>query len=158
MKKLKVYLDTSVISYLDQQDSPEKMLETKAFWDDLKTGKYDIILSEVVGYEIGKCNEPKRSVLLRYIKAIKYSEITVDKATDELAIKFVANKVLSKKNIDDCRHIAAAIISGCDIIVSWNFKHIVNYKTIKGVRVVSLIEGYKEIMICTPAMLPRIWR
>jgi hypothetical protein len=38
-------------------------------------------------------------------------------------------------------------------IVSWNFKHIVNYKTIKGVKAVSLMEGYKDVAICTPTML-----
>ncbi len=33
MRKLKVYLDTSVISYLYQVDSPEKMEETLQFWE-----------------------------------------------------------------------------------------------------------------------------
>jgi predicted nucleic acid-binding protein len=152
-KRLKIYLDTSVISYLDQQDAIEKMAETKLFWNILKSGKYDIVLSEVVAFEVGKYAEPKRSVLLKYIKEIKYSEIAIDEEIEYLAKKFVDNKILDIKSIDDCRHIAGAIVSDCDIIVSWNFKHIVNYKTIKGVKIAALIEGYKEIIICAPNML-----
>ena len=60
---------------------------------------------------------------------------------------------LKEKHIDDCRHIAGAIVSGCDVIVSWNFKHIVNYKTQMGVKAVTALEGYKELLIYTPAAL-----
>jgi hypothetical protein len=58
-----------------------------------------------------------------------------------------------EKSRDDCRHIALAILSGCDIIVSWNFKHIVNPHTMKGVKVITTAEGYKDLLICTPTML-----
>jgi hypothetical protein len=47
----------------------------------------------------------------------------------------------------------AAILSGCDMIVSWNFKHIVNTRTIKGARAVAVLEGYKDVIICTPSMV-----
>ncbi|MDR3244360.1 MAG: PIN domain nuclease [Elusimicrobiota bacterium] len=153
MKKLKIYLDTSVISYLDQQDAPEKMAETKKFWNIIKSDKYDIVISEIVGFEVSKCNEPKHSVLIKYLKEINYKEISIDQEINNLAGKFVKNKILSVKSIEDCRHIASSLVSGCDVIVSWNFKHIVNYKTIKGVKVISLLEGYKEIVICAPSML-----
>jgi hypothetical protein len=59
----------------------------------------------------------------------------------------------TEKSINDCRHIAASILAGCDIIVSWNFKHIVNAKTIKGTRIITVMEGYKDIIICSPTML-----
>ncbi|MCL1947843.1 MAG: hypothetical protein FWF51_11955 [Chitinivibrionia bacterium] len=58
-----------------------------------------------------------------------------------------------QKYFGDCLHIACAIVSGCDVIVSWNFKHIVNYKTHMGVKAVTALEGYKELLIYTPAML-----
>ena len=47
MNKLKIYLDTSVISYLDQQDSPEQMKETQEVWDFFRKGKYEIYISEI---------------------------------------------------------------------------------------------------------------
>jgi len=60
---------------------------------------------------------------------------------------------MQAKSFDDCRHIAAALVSGCDIIASWNFKHIVNARTIRGARIISAAEGFKDIIICSPTML-----
>ncbi|MCL1865039.1 MAG: hypothetical protein FWF73_04430 [Spirochaetes bacterium] len=60
---------------------------------------------------------------------------------------------MKQKNIDDCRHIAAAIASDCDVIVSWNFKHIVNHKTIVGVKAVTALEGYNDVLIYAPSIL-----
>lgn len=61
--------------------------------------------------------------------------------------------ILKRKSYDDCRHIAAAILAGCDFIISWNFKHIVNIKTIMGVKTVTTHEGYKDLMIYSPLAL-----
>jgi predicted nucleic acid-binding protein len=153
MKKTKIYLDTSIISYLDQQDAPEKMAETRKFWDTIKSDKYEIVLSEIVLFETSKCDKAKRSVLIKYLKEISYKEISTTQEIDDLARKFIENKILTIASIEDCRHIASSIVSGCDVIVSWNFKHIVNFKTIKGVKIISLMEGYRDITICTPTMI-----
>jgi len=74
-------------------------------------------------------------------------------AINALAGKFVELGILRQKSIDDCRHIATALLVGCDIIVSWNFKHIANPRTIKGAKIVATMEGCREIMICSPSML-----
>lgn len=58
-----------------------------------------------------------------------------------------------EKSFDDCQHIAAAILAGCDIIISWNFKHIVNVKTVKSVKVITTLEGYKDLLIYPPSVL-----
>ena len=55
MNKIKIYLDTSVISYLDQQDAPERMKETQEIWELFKEGKYEVYISDVVVYEINQC-------------------------------------------------------------------------------------------------------
>ena len=52
MRKLKVYLDTSVISYLSQEDTPERMKDTLELWKDFANGKYDVYLSQVTLEEI----------------------------------------------------------------------------------------------------------
>ena len=56
MNKIKIYLDTSVISYLDQKDAPEQMKETQEVWELLKKDLYEIYISDVVVYEINKCS------------------------------------------------------------------------------------------------------
>ena len=59
-KKLKVYLDTSIISHLDQQDAPEKMKETKCLWQLFRQGRYDVYISDIVIAEINQCPQTKR--------------------------------------------------------------------------------------------------
>ena len=153
MNRIKIYLDTSVISYLDQQDAPERMKETQEIWELFKKGQYEIYISDVVVYEINKCSMEKREILLDYLDQIEYTIIETDEGTVELAEKFIDFGFLKRKSYDDCRHIAAAILSGCDLIISWNFKHIVNVKTIRGIKAITTYEGYKDLMIYPPSAL-----
>jgi predicted nucleic acid-binding protein len=153
MKKLRLYLETSAISYLDQQDAPERMAETRALWELIKTGRYDVTLSNVVIDEINRCKEDKRTVLFGHIAEIEYAFITLESHGMKIANKFIDLGVLRQKSFSDCQHIAAAIISGCNAIVSWNFKHIVNHKTMMGVKAVTALEGYDDLLIYTPSIL-----
>ena len=148
-----MYLDTSIISHLKQEDVPEKMRDTIKFWDAIKAGEYDAAISQVAFDEIDRCPEPKRTALLQELSEITYQLIEPNTEIEAIAAKFVENNILTVKSIDDCRHIAASIVSECDAIVSWNFNHIVNYKTMKGVKLISLITGYKEVAIYTPTIL-----
>ena len=150
MRILKVYLDTSVISYLDQQDAPEKMLETQSLWRQLKSGKYAVVISDMVIQEINECQPEKRELLLSYLKQIDYSMIRLTDEIRTLADKILNMGILTKKSTDDAVHIASAISADCDIITSWNFKHIVNVRTIRGIRALSIMEGYRELLICSP--------
>lgn len=153
MRKLKVYLDTSVISYLSQEDVPERMKETLDLWKEFIAGKYEIYLSQVTLDEVGKCSEPKRSKLFDYLSDIEYTKLEINTEIVELAQKIIDMGILRPKSFDDCQHIAAAVVYNCDCIISWNFKHIVNIKTIRGVRAITNLEGYKGIDIINPSVL-----
>lgn len=153
MKKLKVYLDTSVISYLHQLDAPEKMCDTLDLWEVFKEDVYDVFISDIVLREIDGCNEEKLNIILDYMEQIHYTIIETNEDTVELAEKFIDFGILKKKSFDDCQHIAAAILAGCDIIISWNFKHIVNVKTVRGVKIITTLEGYKDLLIYPPSVL-----
>lgn len=151
MRKAKIYLDTSVISYLEQTDAPEKMQITRDVWERLKSGKYDIYISNVVLREISRCSdENKRALLLSHLKEIKYELVNVTDEVVDFAEKIVDLGILKKRSFDDCQHIAAAVVSNCDFIMSWNFKHIVNLKMIDGIRILTTIAGYKNILIYSP--------
>jgi predicted nucleic acid-binding protein len=153
MRKLKVYLDTSVVSYLYQVDAPEKMQNTLDLWKLFKNKVYEVYISDIVIREISGCNEEKLKILLDYLDQIDYNIIETDEDTVELAGKFIDFGILKQKSFDDCQHIAAAILAGCDIITSWNFKHIVNVKTVRGVKVITTLEGYKDLLIYPPSVL-----
>lgn len=153
MTKLKVYLDTSVISHLAQDDAPEKMADTLALWELFKAGAFEVYLSTVTLSELNNCPEPKRSLLFDFITQIKFTPIEIDESMDSVARQLIDMGILTRKSFDDCLHIAAAVIQGCDCIISWNFKHLVNIKTIRGVRAITSLGGYKNIEICNPSVL-----
>ena len=153
-KKIRVYLDTSVISYLDQQDAPEKMKETKEVWNVLKKAEYEVVISNLAMLEISECDEEKQDKLIKYIDEIDYEEYSYDNDTAELADLIIQEGILHSKSRDDALHIASAILSNCDIILSWNFKHLVNVKTINGVRKVCFNRSFNKIIdIYSPNIL-----
>jgi predicted nucleic acid-binding protein len=155
VRKKKIYLDTSVVSYLRQEDSPEKMRETLEFWEILKTGKYEVYTSEIVTAELLRCPEPKRSELFALLDEIRYTEIEATSNAEIITLAAEVNKlnILPPKSENDRRHIAAAIFNGCNIIISWNFNHMVNVKTIDGVRIVCLANNTVPIDIYSPTVL-----
>ncbi|MCM1126192.1 MAG: PIN domain-containing protein [Lachnospiraceae bacterium] len=153
LNKLKVYLDTSVISHLSQEDAPEKMADTRQLWEMFRKEKYDVYLSTVTLEEIEDCPEPKRSHLLNCLEEINYTLVQINNNVAEIAEQIIKMGILTKKSYDDCQHIGAAIISECDCIISWNFKHIVNIKTIRGIRAITNLKGHKPIEILNPSVL-----
>ena len=153
LNKLKVYLDTSVISHLFQEDVPEKMTDTRQLWEMFRKEKYDVYLSTVTLEEIEGCPEPKRSQLLDCLEQINYTLVQINNNVSEIAEQIIEMGILTKKSYDDCQHIGAAIISECDCIISWNFKHIVNIKTIRGIRAITNLKGHKPIEILNPSVL-----
>ena len=153
MRKLKVYLDTSVISHLLQEDVPEKMADTRQLWEMFKAGKYDVYLSTVTLEEIADCPEPKRSELRKLLQQIDFVTLDISDEMESVAHKIIDMGILTNKSYDDCQHIATAVVYGCDCIISWNFKHIVNVKTIRGIKAITTYEGYKDLMIYPPSAL-----
>ncbi|MCL2300387.1 MAG: PIN domain-containing protein [Firmicutes bacterium] len=150
---MKIYLDTCVIGYLDQRDDPIRMAETRRLWHAIQAGEYEAVISDTTYAELDECHEPKRSILMEYLHAIPFTVVPSNQLTDELAEKFIALGILRQKSYDDCVHIASAITSGCDAIVSWNFKHIVNHATVTGVKRIISNTDYKDILIYTPQFL-----
>jgi len=134
MKKLKIYLETSVISYLDQPERGELFADTHKFWEKIKAGEYESFISPVVAEELERCSEPKRSTLLRHLRSISCTVLQDNIEMRGLATAYIEAKILRQKSFNDCQHIAYACVYNCDIIVSWNFEHIVNHRTISGVK------------------------
>lgn len=150
MRKLKLYLDTSVISYLKQDDAPSRTAETRQFWNMLEEGIFDVCLSQTTLDEIENCYEPKRSLMYGYLANIDFELIEETDEQITFAKKIIDAGLLKEKDRADCMHIAAAVEANCDCVVSWNFKHLVNIKTIRGVREISIAEGEKIIDIVSP--------
>ena len=154
MRKKKIYLDTSVISHLDAEDAPEKMETTLKLWDILQNDdEYETYISYLAYEEIDACSEPKRTFMINKLNQIHYKELSKNKDIESLVNAYVDNSILSEKSIDDLTHIAIAVLNDVDYILSWNFKHFVNVKTIKEINLVNSSLNYKIVEIIPPFMI-----
>ncbi len=68
----------------------------------------------------------------------------------ELAMEYISEKVVGQTSYSDCLHIALATISQADLLISWNFKHIVNIQRIRGYNAINIRNGYKQLGIRSP--------
>ena len=84
---------------------------------------------------------------------IRFTILDITEDITAVANKMIEMGILTQKSFDDCQHIATAVVHECNCIISWNFKHIVNIKTIRGVRAITNLEGYKGIDIINPSVL-----
>lgn len=101
-KKLKVYLDTSVISYLKQEDAIDKMRITNDLWEKFKSNVFDVCLSDLTLLEIGRCDEPKASYLRNRISEIPFKRFTINSIVTNLAKEIINVGILTEKSIEDC--------------------------------------------------------
>lgn len=84
---------------------------------------------------------------------MSYEKVDMTEQINNLAHEIIKQNILTSKSFDDCLHIAYAILSNCDIILSWDFKHMVNLKTITGIRCITYAKRYNSIDIYAPYVL-----
>lgn len=152
MRKAKIYLDTSVISFYFAEDAPEKMAITRQFFDqELTTGNYAIYLSYIVFEELGDTKDPiLRDKMLKFARNLKAEVVPFSEAVDQIATQFVEDGLIPVKYKEDGLHLAIALLNNLDYVISWNFKHLVKLKTKRAVKIIAVREGFKEIEILTP--------
>ena len=150
MKIPKIYFDTSIFNFALAEDVPAEREITLKLLDEVKSGKYEVFISEVVIGEINRAPQAKAVKLRDCIKKINPEELTLDDNAQALAKEYIEKGVIPSKYEDDAFHIAIASVNNLDIIVSWNFTHIVKLKTRREVAVINTLMGYKPIEICSP--------
>ncbi len=146
MKIQKIYIDTSVIGGCYDKEFSKW---SNILVNNIKEGKFIPVLSEVTQSEIEYAPE---SVKQKYLEILNYNAIVLN-ITDEvieLAKLYQKRKILTEKYFDDGLHIALATINQIDLLVSWNFKHIVHYDKIRQFNAINLEIGYKTIEIYSP--------
>ncbi len=145
MKKLRIYIDTSVLGgYFDTEFS----IDTKLLFEEILNDKYQVIISDLTEKELIKAPE-NVNTLLKKLK-IKTEKLIVNQEAIDLALEYVSEKVVGQTSLDDCIHIATATIDRVDLLVSWNFKHIVNIQRIRGYNAINIRNGYQTLEIRSP--------
>lgn len=146
MKRLRVYVDTSVIGgCLDE----EFALESRALLDMARRGEVVIIVSDLLVDELMEAPPSVREVM-DSLPDRCLERITVGMEDEELQAAYLEAGVVTGKSGDDALHVAAATVARADLIVSWNFRHIVNFQRMRGYNAVNLREGYPPIEIHSP--------
>ncbi|MCL5991635.1 MAG: PIN domain protein, partial [Bacteroidetes bacterium] len=139
--KPRIYIDTSVIGGCFDEEFQEW---SNKLFDEFIRGNYIAIISDVTTTELDDApNHVKGRIDDLPPHCISY--IKVDDEIKYLASKYIELKAVSSNNLDDATHIAAASVNKADILVSWNFKHIVNARRIKMYNSVNMMYGYQII-------------
>jgi hypothetical protein len=145
-KKLRIYTDTSIFGGVFDE---EFMEITKILFKQAKNGQFILCASEVVKREIENAPDQVKNFYNELSSLIEILPITEECII--LRDIYIEMGVISKKYLDDALHVATATVSNCDIIVSWNFKHIVHFDKISLYNTLNKINGYKEIFINSPS-------
>ncbi len=150
MKKLKIFLDTSVYSAIFDERDPNRQNQTQDFWKNIE--EYNLYYSQINIEEIDAVSDEelkkKMKMLLKIGKKIEITE-----EVNELTKKYINENLIPEKYENDALLLALTSVYSLDILVSWNFKHLVKRKTRIGVNLVNLKEGYKSIEILAPPEL-----
>jgi hypothetical protein len=142
----RIYTDTSVIGgCLDEEFS---IYSTQLF-DRFRSGLDTLVLSDLTLAELEGA-PPKVREILRIVSFDMLEEVTFDAEASELAQSYLAAGVIGAPHLVDARHIATATVKRVDVLVSWNFKHIVNLDRIHGYNSVNLRLGYSLLEIRSP--------
>lgn len=149
--KQKIYIETSVISYLVASPSKNIVIaahqaSTIDMWKILEY--FDVFISDIVIQEASKGDKKQACYRLEILK--EYQVLRIDDEAKELARALLAGKAIPKKCPEDALHISVAAVNGIDAVVTWNFKHINNPVTRKMIRNITEGNGYICPEICSP--------
>jgi hypothetical protein len=150
MKKLKVYLDTSIINFLRADDAPVYKNATEILFKDIIVpNKIDTYISRVLLEEIDDTTNDKtkrelQDFVNKYKEKFKILEADNEKIDEItfLAGEYIKEKIIPKKKTSDALHIAYSTVFQMDILLSWNFKHLANVNKEQRIIIVNKIHGY----------------
>ena len=140
------YIDTSVIGGVFDNEFEE---HSSILMEMVKLGQIKAVISEVTESEIMKARKEIRDYYNSLpVESIEFVEITEDAVL--LADTYIMDNVVGKTSRNDCLHIGIATTSRVDVLVSWNFKHIVNIYRIRGYNSVNIKMGFPALEIRSP--------
>ena len=156
MRKTRLYLEASPIIRVDDSDSPIRQAITKEFFRIVaeQPDDYELFVSPVTIEELEDAKtEEKRLASAKFLNSIAHTKLPRNNTAENLAWTYVAEGVLTHNRIDDLRHVAYAVTSQCDYIITWNMGHLAKERTVSRVNAVNVAENYGKIYIASPEFL-----
>lgn len=142
---IRTYADTSVYGGLHD---PEFAEASRRFFGLVRTGRFSLVTSAVVADELEEAPPKVQSDYEALFPHVTVVEITEEALNLQQA--YLEAGILTPTWEDDALHIALATVSGCELIVSWNFRHIVHFQKIPQYNAVNALHGYDKLAIHSP--------
>jgi predicted nucleic acid-binding protein len=144
-----LYLDTSVIG---GRFDEEFKAATRELFRQTDLGLYQLFVSVVTESEIQNAPaEIQKFFIETFADARQILPLTEE--SEQLARAYVAAGIVTANYLDDARHVAIATVEQVGLVVSWNFKHLANYRRETEFNRVNRLQGYRSVRILTPMEL-----
>jgi predicted nucleic acid-binding protein len=144
--KQRFYFDTSVFGGIYDTEFEE---DSHVLFERVKLGQVICVYSNLTEKELSTAPKKIRQFFSE-IKEEHKEKVFVTPDALQLAQTYVDEKVVGETSLDDCIHIATVTLNKVDLLVSWNFKHIVNIYRIRGYNAINLRQGYINLNIHSP--------
>lgn len=146
---MKIYLDTSVPSTYFDDRTPDRQSATRKMWSHALPQGH-LYVSELVLAELKRTPTPeKRQDMVNLVEALPRLSLTAE--TIRLARILQQAGLVPPNKLDDAVHLAIAAVNGADALVSWNFRHMVNFNVKRHLPVILAGEGYfRQYQIIAP--------
>ncbi len=149
-----IYVETSIPSFYFETRPAAQMQARREWtreWWHIAILRDDLVTSLGVINELNHTPEPKRSECLELLDSLSFLDITEE--ADDLVEAYIINKVMPADAAGDALHLALATIHQCDILVSWNCRHIANANKTPHIRRINGRLGYETPVLITPLEL-----
>jgi predicted nucleic acid-binding protein len=154
VKKLRIYLDTSVINFLFADDAPEKRDATTEFFERVVRHSDAVFVSPLVVVEIERTRDANRRSQLRGVLqdyALPMLRPEPPAEVELLAAEYQRLGAIPLGHLEDATHVAICTVNEVDVLVSWNFRHLANVKRERRIAAVNESLGYVyPLRITTP--------
>ena len=144
--KPRIYIDTSVIGGCEDEEFSRWSIQ---LFEEFRQGLKTAVISNLTRQELEGAPENVKQILLS-IPDINMENVILTEISECLAQNYIDDGVVGSRHIVDAQHIALASVERVDVLVSWNFQHIVNIDRIHAFNSVNLKLGYPMLEIRSP--------
>lgn len=142
---IRVYADSSVFGGLFD---PEFAADSRTFFEQVASGRFRLLSSFLVADELERAPETVKQLFGAMLTTIELIRVTPEALTLQAA--YVSAGIVSPRWADDALHVALATVASADLIVSWNFRHIVHFQKVPHYNAVNQLQGWRELAIHSP--------
>ena len=156
--KSKVYIETTIISYLAARPSRDLIVAghqqiTHEWWQTIRHN-YAVVSSQLVVRETGAGDPEAAEARLVFLAGLTLLEITEEALT--LAQRLLQAKAIPQDFPEDALHVAVAVANGIEYLLTWNYKHLANAGMRSKIEATCRELGYEAVIICTPEELMEV--